>query len=826
LIALLALVGFAPLARHSTFARQPGSGWVLVGRYDMDGVRHTLATVWHTRADGTRLLAASLGSLDGRVVDGALLTGRSVTFTLRERVGATSRDLAFTGRWNGHRMAGTLTGPSGTGRLVLRMATTPIVERGLIFAETDASGNPVAAAEVSVVIDSGGALVTGRFANEGGGPCAGFGCSGDVVAFRERTSGRLTVRLRSDDTCPIETEIAVRFDVAPRLYAGTFSATDCTGVRSGTLIAARTAGTNSGHASEMLGALGALADDLEREAPLATPHPTFSPRYLHGSRTLDDLLAGYGDERRLYSDRQASFTAIHSIRTIPDPLALPGFPIRTGVSLAEVREGTPRAGGPRERYVDTERVPAPRRLSVWGEDAGRWVVTGDQFSMDLPFPYVVTDRALEVATPVGTVWVSPGAFGAHNGPHTGHVFGDGKANFIGYLSDGDAEMVDLGNGNGIREPGELWGYYGGLGGERVRNRTPIYVAPAAATLHEVFYRSAPTGVYFDNVPQWAVTLEFANGARLYLDHLGSIAPTLRSRILSELGIDLAAYAGPPGVVVPSGSGFGIGAGEALARPQVMAQPIPGHPGYFAGPGPGYGVPWAQMEFKIFIEFGKDMGDSCVYEQIPRASHEGAQRVMDAQMADPSSIRYRSIQLERWLWAAEGRACMTYSEFPNDFSSLDTGFGGWFEQERPGLSSDEVVAFVRIARDTASYDPLLYDAANIGYLFRRQRAFGVPMDWVMPNGSVVRPFYPAGELLERTDAAFLIKWRDIGYRDASGTPRPVYQWASYVLNADGLKIAFGPFLDVPTAGGPPGVSASTPCNGATVVCFDHVERPGY
>jgi hypothetical protein len=163
--------------------------------------------------------------------------------------------------------------------------------------------------------------------------------------------------------------------------------------------------------------------------------------------------------------------------------------------------------------------------------------------MELPFAYTATDSALEVATPGGSVWVSPGAFGAHNGPHTGHVFGDGKANFIGYISDGDSEMVDLGNGNGIRKPGERWGYFGGVAGERIRNRNPTYVAPADGTLHEIVFRSPPTGVYFDNVPQWAVTMEFANGTRLYLDHLGAVVPTLRNRVLSELGIDLATYTG-------------------------------------------------------------------------------------------------------------------------------------------------------------------------------------------------------------------------------------------------------------------------------------------
>src|SRR5213594_441443 len=61
---------------------------------------------------------------------------------------------------------------------------------------------------------------------------------------------------------------------------------------------------------------------------------------------------------------------------------------------------------------------------------------------DLPFAYTIPPSAsrLEVSTPGGTVYVSLGPFGSHFG---GHVTGDGKANWEGFLPKDDSEMVEL-----------------------------------------------------------------------------------------------------------------------------------------------------------------------------------------------------------------------------------------------------------------------------------------------------------------------------------------------------------------------------------------------
>jgi hypothetical protein len=379
----------------------------------------------------------------------------------------------------------------------------------------------------------------------------------------------------------------------------------------------------------------------------------------------------------------------------------------------------------------------------------------------------------------------------------------------------------------VRDPGESWGYYGGPGGELIRNRIPVYTSPADGELEAVVMEALPNGFYFDNSAQWGVTLRFPDDAVLHLGHLSGVHRSLRDRLIAELGIDVWAYTGPPGVVIPEGSGVRISRGEPVALPQVVATPYSAFPGYYTGrfAGAGVDVPWAQMEFAMIGPvMGFESSNVCIYEFMPRAVHSRLQQALDDEMANPDSLRFERIQSQRWIWSAEGRACNAYSPLPDDFSSLDTRLGGWYETG--GAVSDELVSFVTMARDTASFDRTLYDPANIGQLIRRMHAFAGPWNWSMPDGSTARPAFPAGELLERTDSSFLVKWRDIGYRDASGAQRPAYQWASYLLGPMGLKVSWGPFLDAPHLGTPPVLTAAMPCNGNNVVCYDHVLKPGY
>jgi hypothetical protein len=814
----------SPLAAPGVLGRDPGAV-ILTGTYQFGHTRHSIATVWHLRRDETRLMATALGALESQEIRDAVTDGRGLRFLLRLGSGDTAQSFAFDGRFTGRQMIGRLVGPGQNGKLLMSATSQPVVERGLVLALVSPDGTPGDVVRLSVVLDEIGSLIAGRFASEDSADCSRLGCAGQVTAFHENSAG-LLLSLLSDAACPVMSNLTLTFDTSSLLYSGGFTTSGCA-TASGNALGARTTGTRGEDASQILQGLGRLADDLEHDAPLARPHPSFSPDYLHSGRSLDDLFAGFEQDTVRFSSRRVSFDPVRNIRTTVDPLAFPGIDLPPlGVTFEDRREGTPRAGGSAQVYVDSQNRPGPPRLSVWAEEGGRWVIRGNGYAgYDLPFVYTTTDRSLEVPTPGGLVHVSPGPFGAHTGPLTGHIQGDGKANLIGYLSYGDTEMVDLGNGDGVRDPGEPWGFFGGADGSVVRARNPVYIAPADGVLGTIRY-APPNGMYFDNVPHWAVDVHFPDGTTIGLGHLGGIARELRDRVLDGLGIDLWTYAGPEGVVVEHDSGIRLQAGDTLAFPQVMAQPLPGHPGYYVAPDGG--VPWAQMEFGFIASvFADERANSCVYEHLPWASHDAIQRVIDNEMNDPFSTRYRPFARERWLWSAEGRACMAYTLLPVDFRSLDTRLGGWFERPSPGVDPDEIFVIFDMARETAAFTPSLYDSGNTGRLVRRQRAFGLPpFAWVMPDGTVVQPFYPAGEVLERTPSALLIKWRDIGYRDVPGLERPAYQWASYLLDASGLKVRWGPFLDHPDAGSPPPLTAAMSCNGSTVVCYDHTERPGF
>jgi hypothetical protein len=812
------------MCASSTLARPRGLEGSFVGWYELNGLRHNVATLWHTRDDGMRVTATALGSQDGLVFHEGVVAGLAVEIEADTRGPAGSEPALIEARIAGPFLRGTIRSASSGGRLVLSRAARPIIERGFAAAETDSTGTPTRSIKLAAAVNDLGELLAGRFTSEDPRDCSVFGCSGEVMTLTEAGTS-LTMTLRSDGPCLRATSISATFDTATRLYSGAFTTTGCGVAASGPLLAARAVGTRSEHAGRFLAALARLADDLERAAPMPRPHPSFLPGFLYSGRSFGDLMDEYDAERAVYSSRRVTFERLHSIRTIVDPLIFPGLEIPPfGAEFDEHREGLPVAGGPVEAYVDSRTRPGPPRLLLWAEGPAGWSIAGNGSSgIDLPFVYTPNPNGtLEVTAPGGTIWVSVGPYGAH----TGHVNGDAKTNLMGFFSDGYREMVDLGDGDGVRDPGEPWGFYGGPDGALIRNRIPTYTAPADAQLESIVYEAPPAPFYFDALGQWGVRLRFADGTALHLGHLGRVAPLLRARVLAALGIDVWSYAGPPAVVVPPGSGIMISAGEELAQPQVIATqyPPPFPPGYYTGSGAGAGVPvpWAQMEFAMFGPvWPPRQADVCIYEFMPRHKHVTLQQILDAEIANPESLRFERVRPQIWLWAAEQRACNAYSTLPDDFSSLDTRLGGWFEQAAP--SSDEIVSFVRIARDTRSYNPALYDPRNIGQLVRRMHAFAAPFSWVMPDGTTARPFMPAGEVLDRTASTLLIKWRDLVYPRTGGV---AYQWASYRLRDTGLIVRWGPFLDAPAAGGPPVLTDSTPCNGLEVVCYDHVAKPGY
>jgi hypothetical protein len=135
-------------------------------------------------------------------------------------------------------------------------------------------------------------------------------------------------------------------------------------------------------------------------------------------------------------------------------------------------------------------------------------------------------------------------------------------------------------------------------------------------------------------------------------------------------------------------------------------------------------------------------------------------------------------------------------------------------------ADELFSIVSIARESHSWNPALYSSPKVDALVLRRKSSGAgPFSWSLPGGTTATPFYPNGEVLERTDSELLIRWRDVG-------PAEIFQRATYLFAGNVLKIHWGAFATTAGSAVAPPLSAAIPCDGVDVVCYDQAGRPGF
>jgi hypothetical protein len=535
---------------------------------------------------------------------------------------------------------------------------------------------------------------------------------------------------------------------------------------------------------------------------------------LNYGRSGADVLSDFNRELATYDSIEATFNRIRSINSIDDPAAPPGFRLPFGAFFDERRSG--RAGRDAlVTYLDTHTTPNHRPFGTWAKEGSRWVIFGNQVgALRLPFDYVAATSHLAAPTAGGPVYVSVGPYGAHFAPLTGHVQGDPKSNLMGFFTETRLGLTELaGDLDGRCEPGESCGLHGGSDGSLIRNRVPAYKAPIDGVVVRIEYNS-PNGLYFDNAPKWQVAVQLHAGHVLNFDHVGRIGASLRDKVLAATGIDTDTFAGPQGDL-PGVAGITVSTDEILAYPQIVAVPVTGHPGFYGADNTGIRQPFVQMEFSL--SEGR-LEKTCLYDHLPASTQSSLQAVLDADMADPTSQRF-DLTPRRWQWSAEGRLCVSYWSLPQDFSDLFTNQGGWFKIDAPGSSPDQVVSFAPIAT-SASYDPSLYEPGT-SLLVARQKASLGSMIWDLPGLGPTTVFYPSGEILERAPDSLLIKWRTTGIADIE-----VYQRAAYILDRNGLKVAWGPFASTPGSAALPALSSVTPCDETTVICYDHTIRDGF
>jgi hypothetical protein len=459
-----------------------------------------------------------------------------------------------------------------------------------------------------------------------------------------------------------------------------------------------------------------------------------------------------------------------------------------------------------------------------GGGSGSSTTASTALTIGLPFKnYSIDGDSVAIDSGSGVVHASIGPFGAHFDPLTGHLWGDAKGNFLGYMARSDAELTVLSdtNSNGVCDPGEVCGFYGGVGGATIIAMQPTYVAPADATVSWVSQDIAPgvDAIYLNGQPHWRVVLQLNSRYQLVMGHLGAIATELHDKILAATGINTDTYTAGDGVNLVDGVTIPVSQGEPLAHPQLVASAVTGYLGYYTGGGTGAKYPWAQMEF--FLIDNDVNSNVCIYDLLNTAEQTSLYNAMIADMQSPSSPRYGgSEQSNIWKWGAEAVLCPVYAPGPDtDFSDIHTHLGGWVERASTGLVRDELFSIIKIQTGSAMYSASNYDAAGVTHLVSRQKLSLAPaFNWTMPDAGSSTPgdiYYPAGEVLEETANSLLIKWRDF----SSIYTSPIYQSVAFQLDANGLKVKWGDFAAVAASAVQPVLSGDV-CNDTNVICYDH------
>lgn len=805
------------------------------------GVVRPVAVRLHQRADG-ELLGYLLGTSESWVV-------RSGAYT----VGVLDLEIAL-GRPSGDRIV-TLSGPVEGGRATLSLTgdlhnqtaelvrwPEELIERRFVVADTTDGLSPPHFVSLAVALDVDGQLVAGSWSGTQQTPP--WGQDGGVTSFTA-VGGAVTIGLDLDGGCSAGSLLEATFDASLGLYLGSFNLIDCAGSQSGTLIGGFIDGTTSGDVAEVLSTLATVADQLESSVPFTSPHPSFSNDYFHDGTTLAGLFADLASEMAAWTDIEFTVLDVSRIATREeaDERAILSRP--QGIDFRQIRSGEPASGGTRQIYLDTrEDMLAPQthnQLGVFTEDGGVWRISGDQQpAFDLPWISSAIqsgDRRLEVPTAGDPIHVALGGYGAHFSPVGNHVFGDRKANFSGFLPADDSEMDELigdgiGNDDGICSSADLaaggCAYWAAVDGFLVRQRIPWYRAPQAGVISGMKLKSDAPSDRFDAVPHWEVAMALDSGVKMELGHVGRIAEDVALAVQAATGCDPRSWESCAGVgagtdLLLGVSPIPVSAGDPVAQPQAFADEVPGYAGYRVGGGGYPEYPWAQMEFNVSAVVEGRLINACVFGLMDSNRRDPYGVVMEADMADLDSQRYRPrFELLQWAWRAEAALCNAQWQGDTDFSSLFTNLGGWYERTDASTVSDELVSFVPIAMETGEYDPSSYEPGT-DTLILRQRAEYQPFSWTMPDTSVIETREPAGELLQRTPSSLLILWRDIGW--AGGD---VYQAAAYRLDQEGLTIKWGPFATTSAAAlaVAPTLDPSEPCTETSVLCYNHNEQAGY
>ncbi|MFT7516754.1 MAG: hypothetical protein ACI84O_000539 [Myxococcota bacterium] len=415
--------------------------------------------------------------------------------------------------------------------------------------------------------------------------------------------------------------------------------------------------------------------------------------------------------------------------------------------------------------------------------------------LNLPFSYSLAEsnRALApgyIDDTEGT-YVHFAPFGAHFQPMTELAYGNGKTTFAGFFSDSNADIDEI----PISGSGVFGWYAGATPAEYLHARRPMYYSPSAATITSISYDGLTLGLYLDDEPTWTIALSFGD-IKMKLEHVGKFSPILHDFIADPngtLNIDTDTYSGPIGDIFPNGYLISAPSGIELAYPQVVASAVPGSPGYYNGAGSEFpDRPHVKMQFSVTAPTTDGNTEVCALELLSTSLQSSFQNMLDNDILDANSQRFAGWQDTAWQWRAESSACLSCSTLTNSLNGLYKDLGGWFERGDNSTVRDELVAFIPVQQNTASYDATLYvHDVQTEWLITRRKNNSLTFDWTMEDTSIVSTDNPTGEIIAVEADALLVLWRDLGV----ATNKDAYQWVRYDITGGIVTLKFGDFSDL-------------------------------
>ncbi len=373
------------------------------------------------------------------------------------------------------------------------------------------------------------------------------------------------------------------------------------------------------------------------------------------------------------------------------------------------------------------------------------------------------------------------------------------------------ELTELtpSNGNGICEEQETCG----LPESQLLDRAPEYVAPSnhfkitkvqLVTLH-------PEGHYYSSNQQWFIDGELCSHVYGF-GHLRKIGEALRNKMVQ------AGYTDPWSVTaladnLITGPAIELNAGELIAHPQIVADPVVGHAGYFTGKWSNVSTPWNQ------IEWGTRTGSISepVYAWVSNSLRESLSAAFSADVSNLKSMRYRGYNTDNhWLWKSEATLYTTTSTFMEQYDTIFKNLGGWTETTDVGKCTtgeakcDSLFVIFPISRSSQFYDPNLYSSSSVSYL----ATLKFPATQKTTYGEVIDPAEP-----NSTSGLLTVKWRPQYDAVTYQKLRYTLYTASKILKIRWSNIA--PSVDQLSE--PKEIAAADMCDGETLTCHDHEFR---